>query len=83
MFRRVGDLDPYRGCPIIYTLVTWIVFVWESHAALYGKRQPHLGGLKDHRILISGIIEALRHFLICRTSSGNMSLILRQSNPRV
>src|SRR5579859_1134588 len=83
MLRRIGELYPQRGGPVIDALMAWIVFVRESHAASYGKGQPELGGLEDHRILVASVIELLGHILVGCASSNNSSLILRQSNPRV
>jgi hypothetical protein len=63
--------------------MSWIVFVGESHAALYGKRQTRYGSLENHRILIASVVELLCYFLVSCSGNGNASLLLRESNPRI
>src|SRR5260370_23134170 len=83
VFWRIGYLNGQSCCPVVHTFISWIVFVGESHAALYGKWQPRLGGLEDDRILIAGVVELLCYFLVSCSGGDNASFVLRQGNPRI
>src|SRR6266851_3234909 len=80
---RIGYLNGQSCRPVVHALISWIVFVGESHAALYGKWQPGLGGLEDDRILIASVVEPLCYFLVSCSGGDNASFVLRQSNPRI
>jgi len=63
--------------------LSWMVFVGESHAALYGERQPRLGGLEDDRILIASVVEPLCYFLVSCSGGDNARFVLPQGNPGI
>jgi hypothetical protein len=77
VFCRIGYLNRESCRPVVHALISWIVFVAESHAALYGKWQPRLGGLEDDGILIASVVELLCYFLVSCSGSDNASFVLR------
>src|SRR5260370_2371339 len=82
VFWRIGYLNGQSCCPVVHTFISWIVFVGESHAALYGKWQPRLGGLEYDRSLISSLVEPLCYFLVSCSGSATTSYALRQRNTK-